>query len=375
MSSSKLRLAVVGGGHLGRIHAKLASSNEQFDLVGVADPSAESQALVSEQLAVPVTADYREWIGQIDAAIIATPTEHHYEVGCCLLRSGVHCLVEKPLASSGDQADRLVQIARNHSRVLQTGHVERFNPKWTSATPHLGAPKFIEAVRCGAYSGRSTDIGVVMDLMIHDLDLILSLDRSDIERIDASGIALLGSQEDIAEARLTFSSGLVANLKASRIATTAARRMQLFTTAGFAEIDFSADEFTLIKPSKNIVDRVVALDELSTSERFTAKEKIFSDFFTVEMLEAPERNAILDEHNDFALSIQTGSPPSVSGSDGARAVEVAERILDAIAQRHWDGASSRNWRIGAHASLQPTILAMPRIDSPVEKPSTDRRAG
>jgi predicted dehydrogenase len=371
---SKLRLAVIGGGHLGRIHARLASTNEQFELLGVVDPCRESQATVTQQLAVPVTSDYREWIGQLDAAIIATPTINHYEVGCSLLRSGVHCLIEKPLASSPDQANRLVQIARSHSRVLQTGHVERFNPKWTTVLPHLGTPKFIEAVRCGAYSGRSTDIGVVMDLMIHDLDLILSLDRSSIERIDASGVALLGSHEDIAEARLTFSSGLVANLRASRIAEAPARRMQLFTTGGFAEIDFSADELRMIKPTHEVVARLVALDELTSAERFAAKERIFSDYFTVEMLSAPERNAILDEHNDFALSIQTGSSPSVSGADGARAVEVADRIVNAIGHRQWDGATSRSWRIGAHAMLQPRILSMPRPDLSDET-STGRQAG
>jgi predicted dehydrogenase len=371
---SRLKLAVIGGGHLGRIHAKLAMANEHFELIGVVDPSPSSQDIITQQLAVAVTADYRDWLGQLDAAIIATPTADHYEIGCALLRAGVHCLIEKPLASSPDQANRLVQIARSHSCTLQTGHVERFNPKWTTAIPHLGTPKYVEAVRSGAYSGRSTDIGVVMDLMIHDLDLILSLDHSSIERIDASGIALLGSHEDIAEARLTFASGLVANLKASRISQAATRRMQLFTTSGFAEIDFSADELLLIKPSEEIQSRQVALDEMPMTERMAAKDQIFSKLFSVQSLPAPGRNAILDEHNDFALSIQTGSSPAVSGADGARAVDVADRIVSAIANRQWDGANSRTWRIGASAMLQPQILPMPS-HKPGDHPSKGRQAG
>ncbi len=370
---SRLKLGVIGGGHLGRIHAKLAASNEQFDLIAVADPSPESQALVSSQLNLPVVSDYRTLLGRIDAAIVATPTVSHYEIGSQLLREGVHCLIEKPLTSTSDQAARLVQIARRHSRVLQTGHVERFNPKWTTALGHLGIPKFIDAVRCGAYSGRSTDIGVVMDLMIHDLDLILSLDRSNIDRIEASGIALLGSQEDLAEARLTFASGLVANVRASRIAQSAVRRMQLYTTSCFADIDFSSDHLQLVKPSQDIVARMIALDEMQHADRMSAKDQIFETCFSVETLSAPGRNAILDEHNDFALSIQTGSNPAVSGEDGARAVAVADRILDAISNRQWDGQSSRSWRIGPLAMLQPKIIPI-RTGTDTET-ETERRAG
>lgn len=370
---SRLRLAVIGGGHLGRIHAKLANSNEQFQLVAVADPSPESQALIVSQLNLPAVADYRSLLGRIDAAIVATPTMTHYEIGSYLLREGVHCLIEKPLATTPDQAARLVQIAKRHSRVLQTGHVERFNPKWTTAVGHLGTPKFIESVRCGSYSGRSTDIGVVMDLMIHDLDLILSLDRSPIEQIEASGFALLGSHEDIAEARLTFASGLVANLKASRIAQSGVRRMQLYTTHCYADIDFSADQFQLIRPSSDVIARAVALDELEPAERMAAKDQIFQKFLSVETVAAPGRNAILDEQNDFAISIQTGSSPAVTGEDGARAVDAANRVLGTIASRQWDGQGSRSWRTGAQATQQPSII--PMWTGSESASATQRRAG
>ncbi len=356
---SKLKLAVVGGGHLGKIHAKLAHAHDQFELVAVADPSHESRRMIEEQLGLPTVADYHELIGKIDAAIVAAPTLAHYEVTSTLLRAGVHTLVEKPLASSADQAQRLVQMARSHRRVLQIGHVERFNPTWTAAQPHLGKPKFIEAVRAGAYSGRSTDIGVVMDLMIHDLDLILSLDRSPVESIQASGIAVLGTHEDMAEARLQMASGCVVNLRASRLSTEAARRMQLYTAECYADINFSASEVVIIKPSEEVLARAVALDELSMSERMAAKDSIFGTLLKREILAAPSRNAILDEHHDFALSIQTGCSPSVTGEDGARAVEVAMRIVETLQRHAWDGQHSKSWRIGPQAMVEPNILSFP----------------
>lgn len=368
---SKLRLAVIGGGHLGRIHAKLAKGNEQFDVVAVADPSPEARETVSQQLSLPTVADYRELLDRIDAAIVAPPTVVHYEVASTLLRAGVHVLVEKPLASSADQADRLVQIARSHSCVLQTGHVERFNPTWTVAGPHLGRPKYIEAVRAGNYSGRSTDIGVVMDLMIHDLDLILSLDRSPVESVQASGIALLGTHEDMAEARLQFASGCIASLRASRLSTTATRRMQLYTTESHADINFSAAEVQITKPSEDVLGRLVALDELQAAERMQAKENIFEHFLQRQTLTAPQRNAILDEQNDFAISIQTGCAPSVTGEDGARAVATAARIVECLRQHAWDGRDSKPWRVGPQATMEPRILPLPKQRH--EIPSHDRR--
>lgn len=361
---STLKLAVIGGGHLGRIHAKLAQTHEQFEVVAVADPSPLARRQVEEQLELPTVADYHELIGQVDAAIVAAPTLAHYEITSTLLRAGIHTLVEKPLASSADQAQRLVQIARSHGRVLQTGHVERFNPSWTAAQPHLGRPKFIEAVRAGAYSGRSTDIGVVMDLMIHDLDLILSLDRSPVQEIYASGVAVLGAHEDMAEARLHMASGCIVNLRASRLASTPTRRMQLYTTESYADINFSAGEVEVVKPSTDILLRAVALDELPLPERLAAKDSIFGTWLQRHKLAAPSRNAILDEHHDFALSIQTGAAPSVTGEDGARAVEVASRIVDTLRRHAWDGEHSKSWRIGPQALVEPTILPFPAAESP-----------
>lgn len=373
--TKSLRLAVIGGGHLGRIHAKLATGNDHFELVAVADPCPTACEVVHQQLGLPTTTDYRSLIGSIDAAIVAAPTTAHYEITSTLLRAGVHVLVEKPLALSSDQAQRLVQMARSHQRTLQTGHVERFNSAWAVAQNHLGSPKFIESVRAGSYSGRSTDIGVVMDLMIHDIDLVLSLDSSPLERISASGLALLGTHEDIAEARLEFASGLIANLRASRVATAPSRRMQLYTSTCFADINFSGDTVELIKPAAETLDRSVSLDELPAEARMRAKELIFEHYLHCESLPAPQRNAILDEQIDFALSIHTGTAPAVSGEDGARAVEVASQVVETLQQRQWDGKDSKPWRVGALATFEPRILPLPSA-APSAKPQDDqRRAG
>lgn len=356
---SPLRVGIIGGGHLGRIHAKLAKSNEQFLVVAVADPVAATRKLIETQLHIATESDYRSLVGRIDAAIVAAPTSLHYDIASTLLRAGIHTLVEKPLASSPDQAERLVQISHHHQRVLQVGHVERFNPSWTAIQPHLGIPKFIDATRAGSYSGRSTDIGVVMDLMIHDLDLVLSLVNSDLVEVSACGLALLGRHEDLAEARLLFENGCIASLKVSRVSLEPARRMQIYSTSGFAEIDFQKNEVRVVKPSANILDRSVQLDQLPDQQRIIEKDRVLKDYFHIETLSAQSRNAILDEQNDFALSIRSGVAPCVTGADGCLAVQVAARILKQIDQHLWNGTSSKPWQIGPQATLTPNILSIP----------------
>ncbi|MFO1065579.1 MAG: Gfo/Idh/MocA family oxidoreductase [Pirellulales bacterium] len=369
---NKLKLAIIGAGHLGRIHARLAKGNENFEVVGVADPVAAALKTVGVELELPTCEDYQSLIGKIDAAVIATPTVHHYEVAAALLRAGVHVLVEKPLASTVDQAERLVQIAARHNRVLQVGHVERFNPSWTAAQPYLGTPKYIECVRAGTYSGRSTDIGVVHDLMIHDIDLVLSIVRSEVESVSACGIALLGEREDLAEARVEFRNGCIATFKASRVSLEALRRMALYTDAGMAQIDFAKNEVRVVKPTLELLERQVHLDKMPAEQRMAAKDQIFDNWFTVESLPAQPRNAILDEHNDFAISIRTNASPIVSGEDGLRAMQLAERILAELSRHGWEGRASKPWQIGPLATPTPRILQLPETQRHVQP---QRKAG
>ena len=245
-----LRLAVIGTGHLGRIHARLAAEQSSVELIAVADPLENARMTVAESTGSRPVADYRELIGDLDAAIVATPTSTHLQVASELMQAGVHVLVEKPLAPSLGESEQLVQLARKKNLVLQVGHVERFNPALTSVQDKIGDPKFIDAVRTSGYTFRSTDVGVVMDLMIHDIDVILSLVKSPVEKVDALGISVLGDHEDMANARLSFASGCVATLSASRVSYHPQRTMQVYTS------DFCGDRLWITQVDVDRAQRI-----------------------------------------------------------------------------------------------------------------------
>ncbi len=328
------RIAVIGAGHLGRIHARLLGQVEGAQLVAIADPVPEARALAADQFEVPIVASHRQLLDKIDAAVIASPTGYHAEIATELLQAGKHLLVEKPLATTAEEAYDLVRLAKQHRVTLQVGHVERFNPAWTAASDLLTKPKYIEAVRASRFPGRCLDVGVVMDLMIHDLDLVLSLTDAPVRDIQASGIALVTDNEDLAEARISFECGLVANLKASRVSPLAARQMQAYSEQGFAEIDFGGPSVALVRPDQRLRDRSFDLED-ATANPLTFADELFDSWLPMETPEIQPRNAILDELHDFVISIRSGVAPTVTGYAGARAVEVATEILNAIDLRRW----------------------------------------
>jgi len=212
-----LRLAVIGAGRLGGFHAQKAAANPDVELVAVVDPVPAARNRVAAECHTRALADYRGLVGAIDAAIVAAPTRLHHRIGMDLAGEGVHLLVEKPLCSRLAEAEELVERAEKQGVVLQVGHVERFNPAFAAAAPYLVEPKYIEAVRASGFTFRSTDVGVVLDLMIHDIDLVLSLVGSPVQRVEAMGVSVLGGHEDAANARIQFASGCVATLSASRV--------------------------------------------------------------------------------------------------------------------------------------------------------------
>jgi predicted dehydrogenase len=286
-------------------------------------------------------AEYRDIIGEVDAAVIATPTFTHHRVASDLIRAGVHVLVEKPITPTIQEADELVQLARRRQIVLQVGHVERFNPALECVRDRLLEPKFIEARRQSGYTFRSTDVGVVMDLMIHDIDIVLSLVRSPVTSVDAVGISVLGDHEDMVSARLQFASGAVANLTASRTSYAPARSMQIYTPTRFASIDFAARKAVVVEPRADVLHRGFHVGELSEEARTRLREHLFSDLLVKEDVSSVETNAIEQELLDFAAAIQTGGAPRVSGADGRDAVAVAEAILARVAAHQWDGGAGR----------------------------------
>ncbi len=237
-----MRAAVIGVGHLGRHHARILSTLPGVTLVGVVDTNAERAAKIAADHGTRAYSDWRDLAGKVDAAVIAVPTEAHAEVAVPLIESGVHALVEKPLASTVEEADRLINAARDGGVVLAVGHSERFNPAFMAARPHIQDPRFIEVHRLGTFSERSLDIDVVLDLMIHDLDLLLSLVRSEVESAEAVGVPVLTRRIDIANVRLKFENGCIANLTASRISREPVRKIRFFERDSYVSIDSAARE-------------------------------------------------------------------------------------------------------------------------------------
>jgi predicted dehydrogenase len=366
-----LRVAVVGTGHLGRIHARLAAALDEIELVAVVDPVEASRSAVAQEVKTRAVADYREVIGDIEGAIVATPTSYHHAIGMDLLSAGVPLLVEKPIALTSGEANDLVSLARQKGVTLQVGHVERFNPALTAVAADVRDPKYIEAARTSGYSFRSTDIGAVMDIMIHDIDVILSLAKSNVVDVQALGISVLGGHEDLATARLTFASGCVAQISASRVSFQQRRTMQIFTSRGSASINFATNEAAVVKPSDEVLRREFRADKLNAEERSYWKEHVFDQLLVRTSRDSQPVNAIQEEQRDFVNAVRTGQAPRVDGAAGRDAVAVAEMILEQIEQHAWDGSST-----GRHGPFaMPALPIIAGSTQPAADLPERRRAG
>ena len=334
-TSTKPKLAVIGAGHLGRIHAKLLAARSDCTLVGVCDPIASSREWVEQNLHVESFSDFSELVDQVDAIVLATPTEHHHRVGKWALEQGIHTLIEKPIANRVDQARELHRCATKNHAILQVGHVERFNPVWESLLVRIqpSSVHYIESRREGVYTGRSTDIGIVLDLMIHDLDLILSLIDSPIANIRASGRRVLGQHEDLAVADLEFQNGARAHLRASRISSAAARTMEIQADSEWYDLDFATNSWTATRASAAVECGDLQADRLNPSERAKVKDELFGRWLDRMEITPQAGNAIAAEHQDFLTAIRTGSQPRVNGLAAIKSLEVACEITDQIARR------------------------------------------
>jgi predicted dehydrogenase len=360
-----IRIAVIGTGHLGKFHARLAKQSDQFELVGVVDPVELARRSLGEELGVASFADCSSVVGRIDAAVVATPTRFHHDVCADLLQQCVHVLVEKPITSTLAEAESLVALAARHERIFQVGHIERFNPAFAEIEPLVDSPKYIDARRLSGYTGRSTDIGVVLDLMVHDIDLVLALVKSPSTRVEAMGISMFGNHEDVATARVTFANGCVANLTASRVSFETAREMQIWSPILFAGLDFAQRTAKIVRPNEIVRHRRIDPAAMTPDQKQNLTERLFDDFLPLEELRADATNPLADEQADFAAAINTGNTPRVSGADGRDALALCESILSSIQQHAWDGHPGG--RIGPF----PTLADRPQTgnDAPL------RRAG
>jgi predicted dehydrogenase len=307
----KIRTAVIGVGYLGRFHAQKYSALAESELVGVVDQDERARTAVAAELNVAAHADHRDLIGHVDAVSVVTHTPSHFAIAADFLRAGVHVLVEKPITETVAQARELIALARTAGRVLQVGHLERFNAVILAAEPQLKNPKFLECHRLAPFRERGTDVNVVLDLMIHDIDIVQSIVRAPLASIDAVGTPVFSEEIDIANARLRFANGCVANVTASRVSLKTERKLRIFQDDAYISMDLQQKVLSVIR--KRPADAPPGPLPV-----------------TIEEQNLEQGDALRAEIESFLACVQTGSRPVVSGEDGLLALETASRITDLI---------------------------------------------
>ncbi len=303
-----IRCAVIGVGYLGKFHAQKYAALDTAELVAVVDPDPANRDALAAELGCRAVADHRDILDQIDACSIVAPTTLHHQIASDCLRRGIHVLVEKPITTTIDEADELIDLARRNDCVLQVGHLERFNAAVLALGERVrGETLFIESHRLAPFKPRATDVNVVLDLMIHDIDIILDFVKSDISDMRASGASVLSDSIDIANARLEFANGCVANVTASRVSQKSERKMRLFQRDCYVGIDFQ--------------EKTAELYRKGDVEMFPGVPRIEGEILT-----GGDSDALMDEIRDFLRAIETGRPPAVTGEDGRRALATAMAI-------------------------------------------------
>jgi predicted dehydrogenase len=322
-----LKVGVVGVGHLGMLHAKMFAEMSSVHFSGVYDVDAARANTVSKELNVPAFNSLDALLRDVEAVSIATPTRTHFDIARQALDAGVHVFVEKPITESTEQAQQLIDLARQKHVKIQVGHIERFNPALLALEQYHLKPMFIESHRLAQFNPRGTDVAVVLDLMIHDIDIIVSLVRSPIEDIRANGVAVVSDSIDIANARLQFQNGCVANVTASRISQRKMRKMRLFQRDAYISIDFSdgvAEVFRLVEEDADAPNTMM----LGKIEHGTQKQKI-----VYEQPSVKEVNALKYELESFITAIRNDTEPMVTAGDAKQALEVAHAIMEKIKEQ------------------------------------------
>lgn len=325
---SPLRLGVAGLGRLGTFHARILAGLPDVRLAAVYDIDGERARQGAQEFSCTAATSLDDLLDAVDALTVATPTSDHAATAEAALRRGKHLFIEKPVTRTLEEADRICALARAQGCIVQVGHIERFNPAILALERYIGEPMFIESHRLAQFNPRGTDVAVVLDLMIHDIDLILSFVRSPVERVDASGVAVVSDTVDIANARLQFANGCVANVTASRISQKKMRKMRLFQRDAYISVDFSdgtAEVFRLLAADDAGGPGTMMLGQIGEGAR---KRTI-----VYEQPEVKEVNALQYELALFVEAVRTGGTPAVTAEDGRRALAVAGLILESITSR------------------------------------------
>jgi predicted dehydrogenase len=319
-----LKIAVLGAGHLGKIHIKCIQESDKFELIGFYDPDAENAKKVKKEFNVQHYKNIEDIIKDTDVVDIVTPTISHFDCATKALKEFKHVFIEKPVVNTPGEAKQLISLANEAEVKVQVGHVERFNPAFTAAKPFIDKPMFIEAHRLAQFNPRGTDVPVILDLMIHDIDIVLSVINSNIRKINASGVAVVSDTPDIANARLEFDNGCVANLTASRISMKNMRKARFFQNDAYIAVDFLKKSSEILR-MKNVedetkVDPLAMIIDLGNNK---GKKQIIFDKPEISPI-----NAIKTELESFAASIEDNTIPLVSINDGYAALDVAHRIIE-----------------------------------------------
>lgn len=317
-----LRVGVIGVGHLGKIHVRILKElNTHFDLVGIYDSNEQTARQVSQEFGLKYFESPKDLMNSVDCVDVVTPTISHYEYVSEAIKMRKHVFVEKPLAETMDEAKSLVALCLEADVKVQVGHVERFNPAFQAAIPYFNSPMFIETHRLAQFNPRGTDVPVVLDLMIHDLDVILSVVKSRVKKISASGVAVVSDSHDMTNARLEFENGCVANLTASRISLKNMRKSRFFQKDAYISVDFLSKELEVVR-MQDLEGEADPFDIVLEIGNENVKKKILID-----KPELHEVNAIKEELSSFYDSIKNNHIPKVSIENGFEAMEVAHEIL------------------------------------------------
>lgn len=322
---SKLKVGVIGTGHLGKIHTKLFKEVETAELVGVYDIDETKANEAAKEFGTQAFANLDELLSQVEGVSIVATTSAHYELVKKAFEKNVNVLVEKPITASIQEAEEIVKIADDKKLMLQVGHIERFNPALLSLEKYQLDPKFIQTDRLAQFNPRGTDVAVVLDLMIHDIDIILSLVKSEVKEIKASGVAVVSDNIDIANARLEFENGAVANVTASRISQKKMRKMRMFQQSGYIALDFItgvAEVYRLVGKDEMAENHFLSFGEMGVGEK--------KKFVVYEQPEIKQVNALKYELERFIESVKNKTRPVVSGEDGLKALKVADEIIKKI---------------------------------------------
>lgn len=320
-----LKIGVLGAGHLGKIHIRLLLElKDQFEFVGFYDPNDVNASSAIDQYNIKRFEDMDELIDSVDCVDIVTPTLSHFDCASRALRKSKHVFIEKPVTETVDEARALINLAHEAGVKVQVGHVERFNPAFQAAQPFFNNPMFIETHRLAQFNPRGTDVPVVLDLMIHDLDAILSVVKSGVRRISASGVAVVSDTPDIANARIEFDNGCVANLTASRISMKNMRKSRFFQKDAYISVDFLTKELEVVR-MEDVQGEPDPFDMVFDLGNGNPPKKILFD-----KPEIGEVNAIMEELSTFGLAISNDTIPIVSLEDGFHALEVAQKIMDKL---------------------------------------------